>query len=407
MKLGRNLRVSAKALFAHKLRTALSLLGITLGVATVIVMVAIGEGAEREILTQIESMGRNVLVVRAGEVRRVVGRERQTRSVTTLRLEDAEAILDECAAVREVAPSQERGFRIKYGNLSVAATVMGTTPNYLRIRNYTMGSGRFFTEEENRASLRVAVLGAQVHETLFDGDDAIGEIVRVANIPFVVIGVAEAKGLSAEGYNWDTQVFVPIRTALRRVFQLTYLSSILVQARNEGQMERAEAQIRELLRERHRLNRRRKDDDFTIQSQLQVRRAQEQTARSFTLLISGIAGVSLFVGGVGILAIMLMSVRERTGEIGLRMATGARRRDILLQFLVEALVLGFVGGLGGVAFGVAGAVGAGELTEWQTVVPPQIVLLALGFSLSVGLFFGVYPARRASLLDPIEALRSG
>ncbi len=172
MKLGRNLRVSAKALFAHKLRTALSLLGITLGVATVIVMVAIGEGAQHEILSQIEAMGRNVLVVKAGEVRKIVGRERQTRSVTTLRLEDADAILDECSAVGAVAPSQERGFRIKYGNLSVAATVMGTTPDYLRIRNYRTASGRLFTEEENRASLRVAVLGAQVYETLFDGDDA-------------------------------------------------------------------------------------------------------------------------------------------------------------------------------------------------------------------------------------------
>ena len=324
MKLGRNLRVSAKALFAHKLRTALSLLGITLGVATVIVMVAIGEGAQREILSQIEAMGRNVLVIKAGEVRTIVGRERQTRSVTTLRLQDADAMLDECSAVRAVAPTQERGFRIRYGNLSLGATVMGTTPNYSRIRNYTTASGRFFTEEENRASLRVVVLGSQVHETLFGDDDAVGEIVRLANIPFVVIGVLEPKGLSPDGYNWDSQVFVPIRTALRRVFQLTHLSSILVQALDEEQMERAESQIRELLRERHRLDRHRKEDDFSIQSQLQIRRVQEQTASSFTLLISGIAGVSLFVGGVGILAIMLMSVRERTSEIGLRMATGAR-----------------------------------------------------------------------------------
>jgi len=407
MKLGRNLRVSAKALFAHKLRTALSLLGVTLGVATVIVMVAIGEGAQREILSQIEAMGRNVLVVKAGEVRTIVGRERQTRNVTTLRLGDADAILEECSAVRAVAPTQERGFRIKYGNLSLAATVMGTSPNYRRIRNYTVASGRFFTEEENRSFLRVVVLGSQVHETLFGKDDAVGEIVRLANIPFVVIGVLESKGLSLDGYNWDSQVFVPIRTALRRVFQLTYLSSVLVQALDEGRMERAESQIRELLRERHRLDRLGKKDDFSIQSQLQVRRVQEQTASSFTILIAGIAGVSLLVGGVGILAIMLMSVRERTSEIGLRMATGARRRDILLQFLVEALVLGFIGGIGGVLLGVAGAAGAGEFTEWQTVVPPEIVLLALGFSLSVGLFFGVYPARRASLLDPIDALRAG
>jgi putative ABC transport system permease protein len=406
MKIYRSIKLSRHALLSHKLRTFLALVGITIGVASVIIMIAIGNGAQRAVLREIEAMGTNLLVVSAGKMETFVGRKRQVGNVTTLELEDAESIRDELPTVALVAPSQDRAFRVKYGTLSQMTTVLGTTPEYVTIRNFKIATGRVFTDEENKAALRVAVLGSQIVEDLFEGEDPVGEILRVGNIPFKVIGTLVEKGVSAEGANEDDKILIPINTALRRVFNIDYINNIHIRVAKREWMDVAEADIQELLRERHRLDRFGKKDDFTIQNQLIALQAEAETSASFTVLIVGVAAISLFVGGIGILAVMLMSVRERTNEIGLRMATGARPRDILVQFLSEAMLLGMMGGLTGAAIGLVGSWGLGFWTAWETAVSTESIGLSLVFALTVGLFFGVYPARRASLLDPIEALRA-
>lgn len=406
MKIYRSIKLSRHALLSHKLRTLLALVGIAIGVAAVIIMIAIGNGAQRAVLREIEAMGTNLLVVSAGKMETFVGRKRQVGNVTTLELEDAETIRDECPTVALVAPSQDRPFRVKYAALSQMTTVLGTTSEYVTIRNFRLASGRVFTDDESKAALRVTVLGSQIVDDLFEGEDPVGEILRVGNIPFEVIGTLASKGVSAEGANEDDKILIPITTALRRVFNIDYINNIHVRVAKREWMNAAEADIQEILRERHRLDRLGKPDDFTIQNQVIALRAEADTSASFTALIAGVAAISLFVGGIGILAVMLMSVRERTNEIGLRMATGARPRDILVQFLSEAMLLGLMGGLTGAAIGLAGSWGVALWTAWETAVSTDSIVLSLVFALTVGLFFGVYPARRASLLDPIEALRA-
>lgn len=406
MKLVRNVVLTRRTLFAHKLRTTLALIGITIGVAAVIVMVAVGKGAQREVIRLIQEMGTNLLVVSAERTEAFAGREFQPGNVTTLKREDAEAILDECPSVALAAPSQQKRLLVRREAFSVETKILGTTPDYREIRNFELTIGEFFSADDDRLSARVAVLGATVKDNLFGDDYPIGEIIRVENIPFEVIGVLRSKGVTAEGANEDDQIMIPLRTALRRVFNDAHVNNIHVRAERQDLMRQAEEEIRTLLRERHRLVSKGLPDDFTIQNQITAIEAEEATAESFTLLIVGIAAISLIVGGVGILAVMLIAVRERTSEIGLRMAVGARQRDILMQFLSEALILGFAGGLLGVLLGVAGAALVGWTTRWEMIVPAEFVLLALAFSLSVGLFFGVYPAQKASRLYPIDALRT-
>ena len=406
MKLVRNVVLTRRTLFSHKLRTLLALIGITIGVAAVIVMVALGKGAQREVLRIIQDMGTNLLVVTAARTETFVGRQFEAGNVKTLLRDDAEAILEQCPSVAMVAPAQYKRLLVKRDLYSVQTKVLGTTPEYREIRNFDLARGEFFTEDDDKRAARVAVIGASVERNLFEGEYPIGEIIRVENVPFEVVGVLQAKGISVEGSNEDDQIMIPLRTALRRVFNEVHINNIHVRARSRDRMSRAEAEMRELLRDRHRLSHKDLPDDFTIQNQETTIEAEQATTESFTLLIAGIAAISLLVGGIGILAIMLIAVRERTSEIGLRMAMGARQRDILVQFLSEALILGLVGGLIGVVLGVSGALLLGWTTQWHTVVPLEFVALALAFSLSVGLFFGVYPARRASLLYPIDALRS-
>ncbi|MGB2905597.1 MAG: ABC transporter permease [Candidatus Aminicenantaceae bacterium] len=406
MKIYRNIRISRKALFSHKLRTFLALFGITIGVAAVIIMVAIGEGAQRAVIKQIEDMGTNLLVVNAGRVKAFAGRQRQSGIVTTLRIRDSEAIAQECSDVALAAPAQDRTQQVKYGNYSTITKIQGSSPDFQRVRNFPTILGRFFSEDENKASVRVAVIGSQVLDNLFEGSDPIGETIRIKKIPFEVIGVLKSKGVSVEGSNEDNQILIPINTALRRVFNLTYLNSIHVSVRNQRSMESAEKQIRELLRERHRLNLRNQPDDFTTQNQLTVLEAEKETSQTFTTMIVGVAAISLFVGGIGILAVMLLAVKERTHEIGLRMAVGSRRKDILVQFISEAVILGFWGGFLGVLLGAGSAWILGAATQWQTGISLAPIAISLVFSLSVGLLFGVFPARKASLLNPIDALRS-
>jgi putative ABC transport system permease protein len=404
MKIYRSLKLSGNSLLSNKLRTFLALMGIAIGVAAVIIMVAIGQGAQSQVMRQIESMGTNLLTIKAGQVKKMVKREIQFGDVTTLTTRDSQAIAREFPYVAATAPAQDMNLRVKYGNISTMAEVVGTTSNFKTIRNYFTAEGRFFSEDENKAGLRVAVIGSDVYQYLFKNQDPIGEIIRINKIPFEVIGLLKPIGASAEGANEDRRIIIPIRTALRRVFNIRHLEVIYVQVRERGLLHQAEAEIRELLRERHGLAQQQKPDDFTIRNQVTALEVEQESTASFTLLIAGIAGISLLVGGIGILAIMLLAVKERTNEIGLRRAVGARSKDILLQFLLEALLLGLAGGLLGTFTGVIAAIMIGVTTAFTTVVPLNAIVLSLIFSLSVGLFFGVYPARKASFLDPIEAL---
>ena len=406
MKIYRSIKMSQKALLAHKLRTVLALLGIIIGVSAVIIMVAIGRGAQKEVLSKIEGMGTNLIVVNAGQVRSFGGRQRRIGNVTTLTLKDTKAVSLECPSVHLAAPAQSKKLQVKYGNLSTNTSVVGTMPDFQEIRNFHVRTGEFFTDEENRAFQRVAVLGQSVVKNLFENNDPIGETIRIGKVPFRVVCVLEEKGVDANGVDQDDQILIPINTALRRVFNLTYLSTIYLQAKGSESIDMAIAEVTEILRDRHRLNRHSKPDDFTIQNQADVLETQKEATDTFTMLIGSIAAISLLVGGIGILAIMLMVIRERTNEIGLRMAVGARRKDILMQFLLESLILSIGGGFLGIIFGVSGSLTIGLFTSWPASLSIPSIVLAFSFSLLVGLFFGVYPARRASLLDPIEALRS-
>lgn len=406
MKIARSLNISRKQLGVHKVRTALALAGIIIGVAAVIMMVAAGKGAQREVLSRIEAMGTNLLIVNAGQVQRMAGRQEIRGEATTLTLKDVSTIVRESPSVKAAAPVQSRKMQIKSGPLSTNTTVLGTTPEYSAVRGFEVENGMFFTDEEDSAGRRVAVLGRTVAGNLFSGDDPLGETIRIGRVAFRVIGVMRPKGIDMNAVDQDDQVFIPIRTALRRVFNADHIGSIHIEVKSRERMKSAENEIREILRERHRLDKRRKPDDFTIQNQADLLEAERETTETFTVMTGGIAAISLLVGGIGILAVMLMSVRERTREIGLRMAVGANRRDILIQFLFEASALGLGGGLAGAAAGIAASALINAATQWKASVSPFSVLVAFGFSLAIGLFFGVVPARKASRLNPIDALRS-
>ncbi|MFH1763874.1 MAG: ABC transporter permease [Gemmatimonadota bacterium] len=407
MRLGRNLLLSAKAILRHRVRTALALSGTAVGVGAVLVMTAVGEGAKDQVISEIEALGRNLLVVSSGDAPRVPWRQRTVPKVTTMTLDDADAIRSQATEVGLVAPAQDRSLRAKYGTNSTMTKVMGTTPAYEEVRDFRTVQGRYFTEEENRSSARVAVLGSRVRELLFPDEDPVGKMVRLGKIPFLVIGVLESKGATVDGLSEeDNQVLIPIQTALRRAFNLDFIKMIYVQVRDGDRMQVAEEQIGDILRTRHRTAELGRVDDFAIQNQRLILAVRLETLASFRKMILGLGAVALFVGGVGILSIMLLSVRERRNEVGLRIAVGARKKDILIQFLVESLFLGTVGGVVGIVLGlgVAWAVGVG--TQWQTSINETALLVGVFSALFVGVAFGVYPAQRAAALDPIEALRA-
>jgi putative ABC transport system permease protein len=403
VKLGRNLRSSLRALLAHRLRVVLVLSSVAMGVAAVVLTSALGKGAEAEVRRGIEGLGTNLLVVRPAEVKRLVARKTVQGLQTSLEVGDAEAIA-ELALVEQAVPGTDGALRVKAGNGAVVTSVVGTTPAFPDVRRFRVRSGRFFDTEDDRAARRVAVLGARIEERLFPGEDPVGRSLRIRGVPFEIIGVLEAKGVQADGSDEDNQVVIPLRTALRRVFNATWISAVFVSVRDPERMGEAEAEIAALLRERHQLERTGKPDDFAVQNKTRFLAAQRETIASVTLLTSGLAGLALLVGGTGILALMLLSVKERTGEIGLRRAVGARPRDILVQFLAEATVLALGGWLTGVA---AGALGAGAFafgTDWSVAVPFEALLASLAMASVTGLGFGAVPARKASLLPPIQAL---
>jgi putative ABC transport system permease protein len=404
MRLLRVLGISARAVFSHKVRTALTLSSVAVSVAAVVVVSAIGTGVDKEIFRQAESMGTNLLVVRPARVKNSAARKQIRGVVSTLTVEDYEAIT-ELAAVQAAVPGFENTLTAKAGGRSMSARVLGTTSAYLQVCRFAVMRGRFINEDDDRQAHRVAVLGARVTEELFPRHDAVGQDIRIRGVPFEVIGVLQPKGIQADGSDQDNQILIPIRTALRRVFNFTWLNPIFVSVRDAGQMAKAETEMTQLLRTRHRLELGGRSDDFAVQNKTKVLATQKQIADSLTKLAVGLAGVSLLVGGIGILALMLMAVKERTGEIGLRIAVGARPSDILLQFLAEAALLAAGGWLAGLVLGLLGAAMAAFLARWRVAVSPQMLAASLATVLIAGLGFGIWPARKASLIPPIRALQ--
>ncbi len=405
MKLSRNIILSLEILTAHKLRTGLSILGIVVGIAAVVIMVSAGKGAEKRILDRIRNMGTNLVVVSAGQVKIIAGRKRQTiDTVTTLIPDDARSIIDQCPSVALAAPAVSKKFSVRWNSEIANTNVVGMTVEGFDIRNINLSAGRLFLPSENRARQRVAVIGLTVQNNLFGSDDPIGRQVRIGRVPFEIIGVISPKGMDIDGRDQDDIIIIPLETALRRLMNIAYVQNIYVQAFSGDLLETAEQEVGQLLRRRHRLKDRR--DDFTIQNQVTLLEAERETAAAMTLLIGSVSGISLLVGGVGILAVMMISVRERTNEIGLRRAIGAQRRDIRNQFLIESALLAGAGGVVGVAVGIGFAFVVSSLGYWQNIISWPTAGAAFAFSVAVGITFGIYPAMRAAQLEPIEALRS-
>jgi putative ABC transport system permease protein len=402
VKLRRAARLSLRALLAHKVRTALALTSVAMGVTGVLLTSAIGKGAQVEVQRGIDAAGSNLLVVRPAPVKRSAARKQVKGVVTTLRLDDYQAIATLPLAA-EAAPGVDGGLRVKARGGSMPAGVLGTAPALARLRNLRLGSGRFFDEDDDGAARRVAVLGARIALTLFPGEDPVGREVRLRGLPFEVIGVLEPKGIQADGSDQDGSVFIPIRTALRRVFNTTWLSAVFVSVAERARMGEAEAAMRGVLRERHRILDA-APDDFQIQDQVRLLAMQQEAVEALTLLTAGLAGVSMLVGGAGIFALMFLSVKERTAEIGLRMAVGARPRDVLVQFLAEATVLAVGGWLLGSLAAVLGGMGVALGTEWKVGFPKGAALASFLMALVTGLGFGAFPARKAARMPPIQAL---
>ncbi len=399
-------RIALRALIANKMRSALTMLGIIIGVGAVIAMIAVGSGAKAQVVDHIASMGSNLLIVRSGSSTSG-GLRMGSGTVPTLTVDDAEAILNEIPSVRYVAPDLPGVAQVVYGNQNWSTSITGTMPEMLEIRNWPVTWGRPFTWQEVSGAAKVCLLGWTVLENLFGEMDPIGEVVRIKNIPFTVVGVLTHKGQSGPGHDHDDTIIVPLTTAQKRLFGMEFpgmVRGISIQVKDLDLMKETEQQIKTLLRQRHRIPSN-EENDFSVRNLSEVMAGAQESSDVMSLLLGAIASISLIVGGIGIMNIMLVSVTERTREIGIRIAVGARSRDILLQFLVESLILSLTGGLLGIAIGISGTYALSAFADWPTLLSARAILLAFAFAGSVGVFFGFYPARKASLLDPIEALR--
>jgi putative ABC transport system permease protein len=401
-----SLRIAMRALRTNMMRSVLTMLGIIIGVGAVVAMIAVGSGAKARIEEQIASMGSNLLMVVSGSS--ASGGFRFGAGTTpTLTVDDAKAIENEIPAVKYVAPGISGVAQIIYGNQNWSTVVNGTAPEILEIRAWTLAAGRSFTEQELDGGAKVCMLGKTIVNNLFGGIDPIGQIVRIKKIPFTVVGVLSSKGQTTWGQDQDDLVFVPLTTAQKQLFGQAFpgmVRQISVQARGPDRVKEAEDQITELLHQRHRIQPN-QENDFSVRNLTELMSSAEESADVMSILLGAIASISLIVGGIGIMNIMLVSVTERTREIGIRIAVGAKGRDILLQFLIESLVLSLMGGILGIAIGMAGTIVLASATKWPVLFSAKAILLAFLFSGSVGVFFGFYPARKASLLNPIEALR--
>jgi len=407
-KLVLSVKMAFRALRVNKMRSALTMLGVIIGVGAVIAMVAVGSGATKRIQQQIASIGSNVIIVQPGSITSG-GIRLGFGGAQNLTEDDAKAIATDCASVQLTASVARGGAQVVYGNNNWATQVVGTTPDYLLIRDQELETGQPFTTQDVDASAKVALIGKTVANNLFTGgEDPVGQIIRIKKVPFTVTGVLAPKGQSPSGQDQDDVILMPISSAKKKVIGVRQgnaltVSQILVQG-HDGAAKPAVQEIQSLLRQRHKLQPN-QDDDFDVRNMEEVFAAQETSAQVMSILLASIASVSLIVGGIGIMNIMLVSVTERTKEIGLRQAVGAKTKDILTQFLVEAVALSLAGGAIGIALGVVASVAISYFADWSTLISPGAILLAFLFSALVGVFFGYYPARKAAYMDPIEALR--
>jgi putative ABC transport system permease protein len=408
MTLWSGILVALLSLRVNKLRSGLTMLGIVIGVAAVITMVAVGEGAQQRVREQIRSLGSNLLVILSGTVTQG-GARLGFGSQLTITEDDAYAIAREVDGVLAAAPTSRGSAQIVYGNLNWSTVIQGVTPDFVFVRDWEIPFGRNIAQQDLDSAAKVAVIGQTVALNLFGDSDPVGQTIRIRKVPFTVIGVLGKKGQSLQGQDQDDVIMVPLTTSRKRLLggqqaRQRAVVAITVKVADDAVTASAEAQIRDLLRQRHRLQPN-QDDDFWLRNLSEVMETQQAAQRVMTMLLAAVASVSLVVGGIGIMNIMLVSVTERTREIGLRMAVGARRRDILGQFLIEAVTLSMIGGLIGIAIGLAAAEIIARIAAWPVHVDAAAVLLAVGFSAAIGVFFGFYPARKAAALSPIEALR--
>jgi putative ABC transport system permease protein len=401
-------RIAVRALRVNKLRSALTMLGIVIGVGAVIAMVAVGSGAQARVAEQIQSLGANVIIIWPGTVNQG-GVRLGAGAQATLSEDDAWAIQRDIQLVQVVAPYVRGNAQVVYSNLNWATGILGVTPEYFPARDWEVISGRQLTQEEVDGASKVALVGQTVARNLFGDDDPLGQVIRIKKVPFTIIGLMDRKGQNTWGQDQDDQILIPLSTAKTKVLggnqvKGRAVGAITIKVREAALMKEAEQEIRELIRQRHRIQPF-QDDDFNLRNLSEVLESQEAASRVLTTLLAAIASVSLLVGGIGIMNIMLVSVTERTREIGLRMAVGARGRDILTQFLVEAVTLSLIGGAIGVGFGLLASHAIAYFAEWRTLLQLEAILLAFSFSAAVGIFFGFYPARKAAGLNPIDALR--
>ena len=403
-----NLSIALQALKVNKLRSGLTMLGIIIGVAAVIVMIAVGSGAQARVKEQIAGLGSNLMILWAGSVT-TAGVRGGTGTAQTLVEDDAWAVMREISEIQVAAPTQRGSGQIVWGNANWLASIVGTTPEYFEARDWGLVSGRLFEAGEMSGAGKVAIIGQTVARELFGDGDPVDQIIRVRGVPFTVIGLLERKGQSMMGQDQDDIVIIPLTTARNKIFgalqgRIGRVSSIFIKAKDGVDMKEAEDKVRELLRQRHRLTGN-TPDDFSLRNLTEILQAQEAASKVMAILLAAVASVSLLVGGIGIMNIMLVSVTERTREIGLRLAVGARSKDILSQFLVEAITLSTIGGVLGILLGGLGTWLVAELAAWPVQLSFLSIVLAVGFSAVIGIFFGYYPARKASSMQPIQALR--
>lgn len=397
------LTIAFDALIRNKMRSLLTMLGIIIGVGAVIAMIAVGQGASFSVESQIASLGQNVLMIYPGAASRG-GVSHGAGSVSTLTVADAEAIVEQCPSVAYMSPILRANSQVVAGNLNWNTSVQGGTADFFSIRDWKLDSGELFSDADVKASAKVCVIGKTVADNLFQGADPVGQMIRIRNIPFKIVGTMKSKGQSVSGQDQDDIIVAPYTTVQKRILGINFIWGIMVSAISKDKIFQAQQEITDVLRVRHRLQPW-DDNDFTVRNQTDIAETATATSKIMTILLGSIASVSLIVGGIGIMNIMLVSVTERTREIGIRMSIGARRRDILSQFLMEAIVLSLLGGFMGIILGVSGSSLISKFAGWPTFVSEGSIVLAVFFSMAVGVFFGFYPARKAASLNPIDALR--